>query len=640
MTPGRTVPQTLWLCCFRCLALVLLALTVSRPLCAQAAPPTAAGAPPGAATATPLSEEQRRTEAKERFLRGLELANQESWDAALVEFMASRELFPTRAALSNIPLSLRHLNRYAEATEAYRELIQTFGSNMTPEERKKVDEALAELRSLTGEIDVESDPSGATVVIDGQQRGTTPLPAPLLVNAGTHSVRVSKEGHESFDAQVPVAGKQRKMVQAKLRRLARSGTLVVRESGNQQLEVLVDGAVVGKTPWQGTLAVGVHGVALRGEGDLGTPPSAATVVENEITTITLAAKKLDARVRVEPVPSNARVDVDGVGVGSGIWEGQLESGSHRIEVYAPGHVPYRKEIAVSSGRREIVRVALERDLSNPMWAVGYRPHLFVELVGGAAFSSGFGMGADSACDRQVTLPTGSVAGCSDESAPAGFLVGGRGGYQLTSGLSFEVFLGYLNMSESMTRAIVAEGETRGNERLSFSSSSAEDSTSVSAPLGALSASYQFFEKTPLLFRLSGGVMRARIKHALKGSFSGDVPYRVAGADMTQNISQSVEVVEPATNVWVPLVGPEVRFGYRISKRFAVDLGVAGFIFLGPGEARSGGNIGSSKRRPTILSEVQSPEGVTVKPGVMRFDAESSVSTFFGIVPTLGVRLDF
>jgi len=40
----------------------------------------------------------------------------------------------------------------------------------------------------------------------------------------------------------------------------------------------------------------------------------------------------------------------------------ITSGEHRIEVYAPGQLPYRKAISVSSGRREIVGVALERDL--------------------------------------------------------------------------------------------------------------------------------------------------------------------------------------------------------------------------------------------------------------------------------------
>jgi hypothetical protein len=119
------------------------------------------------------------------------------WDSALVEFMASCELFPTRAALDNVALSLRSLKRY--------------------------------------EIDVQADQPGSTVVVDGQQRGATPLTAPVLVNAGTHSVRVSHEGFDAFETQLPVAGKQRKTVQIKLRRLAHRGTLLVREAGGQVL---------------------------------------------------------------------------------------------------------------------------------------------------------------------------------------------------------------------------------------------------------------------------------------------------------------------------------------------------------------------------------------------------------------------
>lgn len=622
-----------WLFCALALA---SSGTLLAPLNASAQPVVPTG---DAVPAAPAVDDKQRGEAKERFLRGLELAAQDNWDAALVEFMASRELFPTRAAISNIPLSLRHLKRYAEAIVAYNELLQKFGPSLPTDERKKVDEALGELRAYVGEIDVESDQKDSTVVIDGQQRGTTPLPTPIVVNAGTHVVRVSREGFESYEAQVPVAGKQRKLIGAKLRRLARSGLLVVREASEQVLDVLIDGAAVGKTPWQGTLAVGTHGVALRGLGEIGSPPAAATVKESETATVTLAARKLDARVRVEPLPASARVDIDGVAVGAGIWEGRLESGSHRIEVYAPGHVPYRREISISSGRTEVVHVALERDLANPMWAVGFRPHLFVEATGGLELASSLGLGADAACDRQVTLPSGSVPGCRDRSRPFGFVAGARGGYQLTSGLGLEVFLGYLAMSESMTRAIVATGETRGTQQLSFSSADARDSTNVSGPLGALSASYAFFERTPLRFRLWAGVMRARVKHGLKGTFAGEVPYAVAGMDKSLLVEQGVDVAEPARNVWVPLVGPEVRFGYRVSRRLVIDVGVAGFLFFGPSESRRGGNIADSTSRSTSLTEVQSPEGARVTPGVIDFPIEKSLSTFFGVMPTLGVRLD-
>ncbi len=617
-------------------AALLLALATWLPVSraeAQTAPAPAAAAP------TP-DDAKRMSEAKERFLRGLDLAGQDNWDAALVEFMASRELYPTRVALVNAALSLRTLKRYAEAIEMNNELVQKFGPAMTPEDRKKVDDTLAELRAYVGEIDVESDQKDSVVVIDGQQRGTTPLPAPLVVNVGTHSVRVSHEGFEAHEEQLPVAGKQRKLVRAALRHLAQSGIIIVKEASGQILDVVVDGAVVGKTPWQGSVAVGMRSVALRGEGDLGSLPGAATVKEHETTTVTLVATKLDAQVRIEPVPASARTDIDGVTVGTGIWQGQLTSGSHQVEIYAPGHVPYRKRINIKSGQREIVRVALERDLSNPMWAVGFRPHLFVEVDGGLALAGGFGTSADSSCSGKLTLADGTdVDACSKQSAPLGFMAGARAGYQLTSGLAVEAFVGYLAMSEEMTRAIVADGETRTTGKLSFSSAEAHDSTSISGPLAAFSASYQFFDKTPLLVRLWGGVMRARVAHELSGTLWGQVPD--PGNDPV-DVSQTLTIREPKQNVWMPLVGPEVRFGYRFSKRFVLDLGVAGLLFLGPGGARRGGNVGdgNSPIRKTSLAEVESASGARVQPGVVSFKEEATVSTFFGVVPSIGARVDF
>jgi hypothetical protein len=192
------------------------------------------------------------------------------------------------------------------------------------------------------------------------------------------------------------------------------------------------------------------------------------------------------------------------------------------------------------------------------------------------------------------------------------------------------------LSESLKRAVVTQGERQAGTELTFSSDAATDDTSLSAPLAALSVSYQFFEKTPLLFRVWGGAMSARVKHELSGTFRGDVPY-VDDPDMTFALEQPVSVREPTVNVWVPVFGPEVRFGYRVSPRFAVDLGVAGLMFLGPSKLRTGGNVGTTSRRPTSLKP---EEDGAVQPGVMRFDEEESVSTFFALVPTLGARVDF
>jgi hypothetical protein len=365
---------------------VLWALCVTYPtaLFAQAAAPEA--------SASPEDAEKRKEEAKVRFQRGLELVQNESWDAALAEFLASRKLFPTRVALKNAALSLRQLKRYVESLAMYNELLTSFGSSIPPEERKTIDDAVAQLKQAVGEVQVDSDQPGSTVVIDGQQQpGLTPMAA-IGVNAGTHSVRISKEGYEAFEAQVLVAGGQREVVHGKLKALSTVGRLVVREAAGKTLDVVVDGAVVGKTPrYEGVLAVGPHTVFLKGEGNLGTAPSQASVKENQAATLTLSAVELDAEIRIEPVPANASVFVDGVEIGNGVWEGRLQSGAHEIEVAGDGFVAYRKRTTLTKGKKELLKISLERDLSNPMWSAGFVPHLYLEVFGGGTFApTGFG----------------------------------------------------------------------------------------------------------------------------------------------------------------------------------------------------------------------------------------------------------
>jgi hypothetical protein len=63
---------------------------------------------------------------------------------------------------------------------------------------------------------------------------------------------------------VQVAGGQSARVAVKMPALARdrSGRLRVVEQGGRALDVVVDGVVVGKTPWEGPLATGEHVIVL------------------------------------------------------------------------------------------------------------------------------------------------------------------------------------------------------------------------------------------------------------------------------------------------------------------------------------------------------------------------------------------
>lgn len=106
-------------------------------------------------------------------------------------------------------------------------------------------------------------------------------------------MRVYKEGFEPFEARADVAGGKVARIEARLRALKREeiGRLQVVEPSGKVVEVLVDGVVVGKTPrWEGPIAVGVHTVALRGEGEIGTQPASVRVKLGQVTALSLAAE--------------------------------------------------------------------------------------------------------------------------------------------------------------------------------------------------------------------------------------------------------------------------------------------------------------------------------------------------------------
>src|SRR5262249_30094439 len=150
--------------------------------------------------------------------------------------------------------------------------------------------------------------------------------------------------------------------------LGPSGRVQIAEQSGKALDVLVDGAPVGKTPWNGPLGPGPHMVALRGEGRLGTPPVQVIVEVDRTTPLRLVAEESAARLRVEPVPLNANVAIDGVSVGRGVWEGRLRAGAHRIEASAEGFLPSTKTPTISRDGNQEIKVELERDPRSPFAA--------------------------------------------------------------------------------------------------------------------------------------------------------------------------------------------------------------------------------------------------------------------------------
>ncbi|WP_437753372.1 PEGA domain-containing protein [Sorangium sp. So ce1389] len=193
---------------------------------ALAAPPAEA---PGADEARGAGAEAER--ARAHFDEGVALLQANDWAAALGEFRLSLQLYPTPKATNNAAVCLRKLGRFDEALEMVESLLTSFPA-LSPEMRSAAESEAERLRGLVGSVAIEGAEAGAALFVDGHRRGELPLRAPLRLNAGSHWIRVLKEGFEPFEAAVEVAPRQAARLELRLRRAApREGAPAVERRG-------------------------------------------------------------------------------------------------------------------------------------------------------------------------------------------------------------------------------------------------------------------------------------------------------------------------------------------------------------------------------------------------------------------------
>jgi PEGA domain len=582
----------------------------------------------GAPTAPDVSSDSARLAAQTHFERGVTLArDNRSWDAALAEFLTSTELYPTRSATRNAAVALTRLGRNAEALEMFEKLLRLFATQMPAEQLASTQADVERLKQLVAEIQLLINEDEVRATVDGQQRGVLRSGAVLRTDPGTHTLRLSKDGFETVEDRITVAAGTRKVIQFELEALDLGGILVVRESSGAQVELLVDGTPMGRTPWRGKVPPGRHWISLQ-QGTRGVPPTSVTLEAGETLSLTLHANELAAQLRIEPSPTNATVVIDGVPVGNGIWAGRLAEGAHRVELTANGYQGQRHDIVLSTGQLRLIRPKLQTERPSPTRSSGVRARPFVDLTLGPLFAASLGGGADDDCR------------CSIRSRPLGAVVLGRFGYTLLPGLSLELNAGYLGITESMTRSVIAAGEKSPAQ---FESKDYRDKTSLSGPLAAFSASLRMLEKTtPVTARVSLGAAILRSSTAVIATFEGDVPDPAAAENAPYRLSRSVNISELERRLLCPFGATELRLGYRLSRRWSVDAGVALWLLVPPKAFRTGANTLSAPDTRSVALDVdgeQHASGAAVTPGALFLGRELIAGAFLALAPSVSLRYD-
>jgi hypothetical protein len=132
------------------------------------------------------------------------------------------------------------------------------GATLSESERQTVDELLSTARLLVGRVEVQVNEPGATIAVDDESIGTSPLPEPFYADQGARRIRVTKPGFKEVTRTEQVAGGSELNLRIDLKRELHRGTLVV-EAGPHDI-ILIDGKRVGQGRWTGEVASGRHSV--------------------------------------------------------------------------------------------------------------------------------------------------------------------------------------------------------------------------------------------------------------------------------------------------------------------------------------------------------------------------------------------
>lgn len=152
-------------------------------------------------------------------------------------YLNGKEVGETPLVLTNVKLGRHQIRLVKEGYDPY-EVSEVLGI-----ERKKV---MANMKIVIKEanLEIQSDPAGAKVLVNGKEVGETPLV--WSVKPGRHLIEFHKEGYGGHEEWVEVIGADRRAVFAYLRRLLGRLLIYTDPSG---ADIYIDGQSVGKSPY-------------------------------------------------------------------------------------------------------------------------------------------------------------------------------------------------------------------------------------------------------------------------------------------------------------------------------------------------------------------------------------------------------
>jgi len=323
-----------------------------------------------------------------------ELFDAQNWAAAKAEYEHAYEVSHNPRVLFNVAVCEKNLGHYIKASAAFRKELAEAAHKVPAREVTEIRSVLGTLEPLISTLVVTSNEPGATLTIDKEQQpGLTPFTAPIAIDVGVHTLRLTKTGfNDAVLENLSVVSGTPAQANFTMQPLERRGHARIDVSGPARAALYVDGRDVGNSPFDGELLEGTHVVEARAD-DYVVSRQTITVKyrENVALVISLAPKRHEGVLRIMAAPAGAIIEVDGRRVGSTEWQGPLESKSgHTVLVKKDGFYTFTQEVVLDDDQERTIPVTLNAEKTWIWWVLGTAAVIGAGVAAGIVLSQNHG----------------------------------------------------------------------------------------------------------------------------------------------------------------------------------------------------------------------------------------------------------
>ncbi len=282
--------------------------TVGGARLAMAEPPTVASD----ARPEPSLSDSLTGQAKTDYDLGRILYNDHDDAGAYVKFEHAYEQSKDPRLLWNMATCEKNRRHYARVLRLIDRYQREGAGRLTAAQRSEAAEVARTVRLLVSTLRLSVDEPGASVFVDDELVGSTPILEPIHVDLGKRRVRVSKQGFKDNVVVQDFAGGSEVTVSMMLLPAPHEGHLSVVTASDGSISI--DGKTVGEGRWEGKVPSGSHSIRVSAPG-MRAYVTEAKVRDGESRTLDIALEREKSGVPAFVWIGASVIAAGGLGVG-------------------------------------------------------------------------------------------------------------------------------------------------------------------------------------------------------------------------------------------------------------------------------------------------------------------------------------